>query len=72
MGVFELLDKTASFDSWYHAQAYLHEELGERWAIPEIAQRVFGEGFRGDPALKPGSRGGWYDYFRAAPKGDRP
>jgi 3-hydroxybutyryl-CoA dehydrogenase len=70
MGVFELLDKTASFDSWYHAQAYLHEELGERWAIPEIAQRVFGEGYRGDPALKPGSRGGWYDYFRAAPKGE--
>jgi 3-hydroxybutyryl-CoA dehydrogenase len=71
MGVFELLDKTASFDSWYHAQAYLHEELGEGRAITGIAQRVFGEGYRGDPALKPGSRGGWYDYFKATPKGDR-
>ncbi|MBK6804028.1 MAG: 3-hydroxyacyl-CoA dehydrogenase family protein [Betaproteobacteria bacterium] len=30
MGVFELLDKTASFDAWYHAQEYLHETLGER------------------------------------------
>jgi 3-hydroxybutyryl-CoA dehydrogenase len=69
MGVFELLDKTASFDSWYHAQEYLHEKLGERWAIPAIAQRVFGEGYRGAPALKPGSRGGWYDYFGVAPKG---
>jgi 3-hydroxybutyryl-CoA dehydrogenase len=69
MGVFELLDKTASFDSWYHAQEYLHEKLGERWAIPQIAQRVFGEGYRGAPALKPGSRGGWYDYFSEAPKG---
>jgi len=69
MGVFELLDKTASFDSWYHAQEYLHEKLGERWAIPEIAQRVFGEGYRGAPALKPGSHGGWYDYFGKAPKG---
>lgn len=69
MGVFELLDKTASFDSWYHAQEYLHEKLGERWAIPPIAQRVFGEGYRGAPALKPGSRGGWYDYFGAMPKG---
>jgi len=70
MGVFELLDKTASFDSWYHAQEYLHEKLGERWAIPPIAQRVFGEGYRGAPALKPGSRGGWYDYFGVTPQGD--
>jgi 3-hydroxybutyryl-CoA dehydrogenase len=69
MGVFELLDKTASFDSWYHAQEYLHEKLGERWAIPSIAQRVFGEGYRGAATLKPGSRGGWYDYFGVAPKG---
>ena len=69
MGVFELLDRTASFDSWYHAQEYLHEKLGERWAIPPIAQRVFGEGYRGAPSLKPGSRGGWYDYFGVAPKG---
>jgi 3-hydroxybutyryl-CoA dehydrogenase len=69
MGVFELLDKTASFDSWYHAQEYLHEKLGERWAIPELAQRVFGAGYRGAPALKPGSRGGWYDYFGKAPEG---
>ena len=71
MGVFELLDKTASFDSWYHAQEYLHGKLGERWAIPPLAQKVFGEGYRGAPALKPGSRGGWYDYFDKAPKGDR-
>jgi 3-hydroxybutyryl-CoA dehydrogenase len=69
MGVFELLDTTATFDSWYHAQEYLHGKLGERWAIPEIAQRVFGEGYRGTPALKPGSRGGWYDYFGVTPKG---
>lgn len=71
MGVFELLDKTASFDSWYHAQEYLHGKLGERWAIPPLAQKVFGEGYRGAPALKPGSRGGWYDYFGKAPKGGR-
>jgi 3-hydroxybutyryl-CoA dehydrogenase len=62
MGVFELLDKTASFDSWYHAQEYLNQTLGERFAIPPIARRVFTAGYRGAPALKPGSRGGWYDY----------
>ena len=63
MGVFELLDKTASFDSFYHAQEYLHQTLGERYAIPPIARRVFQSGYRGAPDLKPGSRGGFYDYF---------
>jgi 3-hydroxybutyryl-CoA dehydrogenase len=63
MGVFELLDRTASFDSWYHAQEYLHQTLGERWAVPAIAREVFNAGYRGAPELKPGSRGGWYDYF---------
>jgi 3-hydroxybutyryl-CoA dehydrogenase len=64
MGVFELLDKTASFDSWYHAQEYLHATMGERYAIPPIARRVFAAGYRGAPQLKPGSLGGWYDYQR--------
>ncbi|MCL4183319.1 MAG: 3-hydroxyacyl-CoA dehydrogenase family protein [Burkholderiaceae bacterium] len=71
MGVFELLDKTASFDSWYHAQEYLHETLGERYAIPPIARKVFASGYRGAPNLKPGSRGGWYDYFGVEPQGGK-
>lgn len=71
MGVFELLDKTASFDSWYHAQEYLHETLGERHAVPPIARKLFGAGFRGAPGLKPGSRGGWYDYFGIQPQGGK-
>ncbi len=68
MGVFELLDKTASFDAWYHAQEYLHETLGERYAIPPVARKVFTSGYRGAPTLKPGSRGGWYDYYGIDPK----
>ncbi|MCL4414441.1 MAG: 3-hydroxyacyl-CoA dehydrogenase NAD-binding domain-containing protein [Actinobacteria bacterium] len=63
MGVFELLDDTASFDSWYHAQEYLHETCGERYAVPPLARKVFRAGYRGNPALKPGSRGGWYDFL---------
>jgi 3-hydroxybutyryl-CoA dehydrogenase len=63
MGVFELLDDTASFDSWYHAQEYLDETCGERYAIPPLARKVFLAGYRGAPALKPGSRGGWYDFL---------
>jgi len=66
MGVFELLDDTASFDSWYHAQCYLCEKLGERYSVPALARRAFEAGYRGDPALKPGSRGGWYEFLEVA------
>jgi len=38
MGVFELLDKTATFDSFYHVQEYLQDTLGERWAVPPLAR----------------------------------
>jgi 3-hydroxybutyryl-CoA dehydrogenase len=72
MGVFELLDDTASFDSWYHAQEYLHETCGERYAVPPLARKVFRAGYRGAPTLKPGSRGGWYEFLgvgRAKAKG---
>ena len=65
MGVFELLDDTASFDSFYHAQEYLFETCGERYAVPPLARKVFLAGYRGTPKLKPGSRGGWYDFLGA-------
>ncbi len=63
MGVFELLDETASFDAYYHAQCYLYETLGERYQIPALARKVFKAGYLGNPQLKPGSKGGWYDFF---------
>ncbi|HEV3025694.1 MAG TPA: 3-hydroxyacyl-CoA dehydrogenase family protein, partial [Pirellulales bacterium] len=63
MGVFELLDDAAAFDSFYHAQEYLHQTCGERYAIPPLARKVFTAGYRGAPKLKPGSRGGWYDFL---------
>lgn len=72
MGVFEMLDDTASFDSWYHAQQYLHQTCGERYGIPPLARKVFHAGYRGARDLKPGSRGGWYDFLGAArPDRDR-
>jgi 3-hydroxybutyryl-CoA dehydrogenase len=64
MGVFELLDDTASFDSWYHAQEYLHETCGDRYAVPPLARKVFLSGYRGAARLKPGSHGGWYEFLR--------
>jgi len=68
MGVFELLDETASFDAYYHAQTYLYETLGERYKIPALARKVFKAGYLGNPQLKPGSKGGWYDFFDAEKK----
>ncbi len=64
MGVFELMDD-ASFDAFYHAQEYLFETCGERYAIPPLARKVFLAGYKGDPRSKPGSKGGWYDFLGA-------
>ena len=65
MGVFEMLDDTANFDAFYHAQEYLFETCGERYAVPPLARKVFKSGYLGDPKLKPGSRGGWYEFLGA-------
>jgi 3-hydroxybutyryl-CoA dehydrogenase len=62
MGVFELLD-ASSFDAFYHAQEYLFETCGERYAVPPLARKVMSAGYLGDPKAKPGSRGGWYDFL---------
>lgn len=66
MGVFELLDDAAAFDSFVHAQEYLAATCGERYAVPPLARTAFAAGYRGAPALKPGSRGGWYDFLGVA------
>ena len=62
MGVFELLD-ASSFEAFYHAQEYLFETCGERYAVPPLARKVMSAGYLGDPEAKPGSRGGWYDFL---------
>jgi 3-hydroxybutyryl-CoA dehydrogenase len=72
MGVFELLDDAAAFDSFYHAQEYLFATCGERYAIPPLARKVFTAGYRGAPKLKPGSRGGWYDFLGVTREPKRP
>ncbi len=62
MGVFELLD-ASSFEAFYHAQEYLHETCGERYAVPPLARQAFSAGYLGSRDLKPESRGGWYDFL---------
>lgn len=63
MGVFELLDDTASFEAWYHATEYLQETLGERYSIPYNARKLYKAGYLGNPLFKSGSNGGWYEFF---------
>jgi len=62
MGVFELLD-ASSFEAFYHAQEYLNEKCGDRYAVPPLAVEAYTAGYLGSPELKPGSRGGWYDFL---------
>ncbi|MGH9000599.1 MAG: 3-hydroxyacyl-CoA dehydrogenase family protein [Acidimicrobiia bacterium] len=65
MGPFELLDDTACFESFCHSLAYLAETCGERYAVPPLARQVRAAGYLGDPKLKPGSKGGWYEFLGA-------
>jgi len=62
MGVFELLD-ASSFEAFYHAQEYLNENCGDRYAVPPLAVEAYEAGYLGSPDLKPASRGGWYDFL---------
>lgn len=66
MGVFELFDDTACFGSFCRSLGYLAETCGERYAVPPLARAAFEAGFLGDPARKPGSRGGWYEFLGVA------
>jgi 3-hydroxybutyryl-CoA dehydrogenase len=67
MGVFELFDDTACFGSFCRSLGYLADTCGERYAVPPLARAAFEAGFLGNPARKPGSKGGWYD-FLAVPR----
>jgi 3-hydroxybutyryl-CoA dehydrogenase len=62
MGIFELMDGSGGFEAWYHAQEYLRERCGERYDIPQLAEAALAAGYRGDPKVKPGSKGGWYEF----------
>jgi 3-hydroxybutyryl-CoA dehydrogenase len=64
MGVFELQDRTGSFEAWYRVQAYLGETLGGRYNIPALARACYMAGYRGDPTIKPESRGNDRDFLR--------
>jgi len=63
MGPFELMD-IEGLDTVLHISEYLYNELGDpHYKPPLTLRKLVLAGYLGDPELKPGSRGGWYDYF---------
>jgi 3-hydroxybutyryl-CoA dehydrogenase len=63
MGPFELGD-VVGLDARLRNMEALYEETGdEKFRPPKILKKLVGEGYLGNPKFKPGSRGGYYEYF---------
>lgn len=64
LGPFELHDMVG-IDVQLHVLEYLYKETGDpRYAPPTILKKLVKAGYRGDPRFNPGSKGGFYDYFK--------
>ncbi|MEM1537461.1 MAG: 3-hydroxyacyl-CoA dehydrogenase family protein [Candidatus Nezhaarchaeales archaeon] len=64
LGPFELHDMVG-IDVQLHVLEYLYRETGDpRYAPPTILKKLVKAGYRGDPRFNPGSKGGFYDYFK--------
>jgi 3-hydroxybutyryl-CoA dehydrogenase len=60
MGVFEVID-FVGLDTMLHILEYLHQEIGDaRYAPPLTLKKLVKSGYIG---RKPGSKGGFYEYF---------
>ncbi|MGD2124861.1 MAG: 3-hydroxyacyl-CoA dehydrogenase NAD-binding domain-containing protein [Desulfobacteraceae bacterium] len=69
VGVFEMLDSAGPLDAWFHSLSYIHEVTGEpRYAPPVLGRKLLEAGYLCKPEVKPGSRGGWYDFFKVPKK----
>jgi 3-hydroxybutyryl-CoA dehydrogenase len=61
MGPFEIMDLTG-LDIAMHASEYVSKEIGEpRYVVPITMKKLVKAGYIGN---KPGSKGGWYDYYK--------
>ncbi len=64
MGPFELAD-FVGLDTIYHVLEYVYNETGNpAYKPPLILRKLVLAGYLGDPRQKPGSRGGFYEYFK--------
>ena len=64
MGPFELMD-LVGLDTMLHVAEYIYGETHEIHQAPPLTLRkLVLAGYLGDPKVKIGSKGGWYDYHR--------
>jgi 3-hydroxybutyryl-CoA dehydrogenase len=64
MGPFELMD-LIGLDTMLHIGEYICGITNEpRYSPPLVLRKLVLSGYIGDPRSKPGSRGGWRDYFK--------
>jgi 3-hydroxybutyryl-CoA dehydrogenase len=63
MGPFELMD-LIGLDTMLHIGEYIYSRTWEpQYKPPLTLRKLVLSGYVGDPKFKPGSRGGWRDYF---------
>ena len=63
VGPFELAD-LVGLDARLRNIEALYTETGDpKWRPPRILKQLVASGYLGNPAVKPGSKGGYYEYF---------
>jgi len=66
MGPFELMD-LIGLDTMLHIGEYTYNVTQEpRYKPPLTLRKLVLSGYLGNPRFKPGSKGGWHDYFKGA------
>ena len=63
MGPFELGDLVGLDTRLRNLEALYNETNEEKFKPPEILRKLVQEGYLGDPKVKKGSKGGYYEYF---------
>ena len=64
MGPFELMD-LVGLDTALHVAEYIYSMTHETHCAPPITLRkLVSTGYLGNPDVKPGSKGGWYEFYK--------
>ncbi len=67
MGPFEVAD-LVGLDTRLRNLESLYQSTGDtRWIPPKVLREMVNQGYWGDPSKKPGSKGGYYQYFHLKP-----
>ena len=63
MGPFELGDLVGLDSRLRNMEALYLDTKDARFKPPKLLRKLVSEGYLGDPKIRPGSRGGYYEYF---------